>query len=498
MTRSRKPARNAGRLGLAPTHEAVRPYSSTAVDEAVGLAAEHGLLTDDWQAGVLRGGLGERPDGTWAHRTVGLIVPRQNGKGGVVEARELAGLFLFRERLILHSAHEFKTSSEAFLRMKALLENYDGLRRRVRKVREAAGEQGIEMMDGARLRYVARSTGSGRGFTAPVNVLDEAQFLTPPQAAALVPTMSAMTNPQLWLTGTVPESAGTVLASLREQALAGAASTAWFEWSPPLDWRPTPKARPATAGDRQMWQRVNPAMGIRIQLEAVESERAVLDDAEFARERLGIWPPEHAAAWRVITEADWTAAHRPGSRIEGALALSADLTPDRRWGSVAVAGRSPGGRRHVEVTDHHSGTGWVVPRLMELIGKYTPCAVVIDAAGPAGSLVAPLRAEMDREGVRGTELLLTSARDATAAAAMFYDGLSGEDAAGRDISHLAQPELAAAVAGAAKRPLGDAWAWARVSESVDISPLIAASNALWGFGMRGHVTGTPDPWFAWI
>jgi hypothetical protein len=38
---------------------------------------------------------------------VGLVVPRQNGKGTILEARELAGLFLFGES-ILHTSHEFR------------------------------------------------------------------------------------------------------------------------------------------------------------------------------------------------------------------------------------------------------------------------------------------------------------------------------------------------------------------------------------------------------
>jgi hypothetical protein len=41
--------------------------------------------------------------GKWAAFEAGLEVARQNGKGGVYEARELAGLFLLGERLLVHS-----------------------------------------------------------------------------------------------------------------------------------------------------------------------------------------------------------------------------------------------------------------------------------------------------------------------------------------------------------------------------------------------------------
>jgi hypothetical protein len=38
----------------------------------------------------------------------------------------------------------------------------------------------------------------------------------------------------------------------------------------------------------------------------------------------------------------------------------------------------------------------------------------------------------------------------------------------------------AAIQGAVKRSLGDAWAWSRKSSNVDISPLVASTLALWG------------------
>jgi hypothetical protein len=40
--------------------------------------------------------------------------------------------------------------------------------------------------------------------------------------------------------------------------------------------------------------------------------------------------------------------------------------------------------------------------------------------------------------------------------------------------------LADAIRGAATRKLGDSWAWSRRNSSVDISPLVASTLALWG------------------
>jgi hypothetical protein len=58
----------------------------------------------------LMAGLRERRP--WSAFEAAVNVARQNGKNEIALVRELAGLFLFGERLIIHSAHEFKTSTE--------------------------------------------------------------------------------------------------------------------------------------------------------------------------------------------------------------------------------------------------------------------------------------------------------------------------------------------------------------------------------------------------
>src|SRR5271154_6629252 len=74
--------------------------------EAIELAASAGLILDDWQQYILTNWLGETTDGRWSASTIGLMVSRQNGKGALLEARELAGLFLLEEPVIIHTAQE--------------------------------------------------------------------------------------------------------------------------------------------------------------------------------------------------------------------------------------------------------------------------------------------------------------------------------------------------------------------------------------------------------
>jgi phage terminase large subunit-like protein len=151
--------------------------SASTGEEAVELAAMAGLEMDPWQQFVFANALGERPDGKWAAFEVGVEVPRQNGKGGILEARELAGLFLLGERLIIHSAHEFATASEALERMDQILEGCPDLSRRVRVIKRSHGEEGVYLKNGQRLRYKTRTKGGGRGFSADCVILDEAMVI---------------------------------------------------------------------------------------------------------------------------------------------------------------------------------------------------------------------------------------------------------------------------------------------------------------------------------
>src|SRR5262245_10735160 len=148
-------------------------YASTAGGEARELAALAGLELDLWEALVLDVSLAEADDGRWAAAEVGLCVPRQNGKNAVLEARELAALFLLGEELVIHSAQQFKTAKEHFLRLLSLIESTPDLDRRVRRVVRAHGEEAIELRNGHRILFMARTKASGRGFTAPLLVFDE-------------------------------------------------------------------------------------------------------------------------------------------------------------------------------------------------------------------------------------------------------------------------------------------------------------------------------------
>lgn len=440
----------------------VPEYSSSAGEEAIELAAMAGLVLDPWQQFVLKHALGERPDGKWSAFEVALLVSRQNGKGSLTEARELVGLFLLGEDLILHTAHEFKTAAEAFRRILYLIESTSDFERRVKKVTRAHGDEGIELKTGQRLRFIARTGGSGRGFSGDCIILDEAMILSSQVLAALLFTLSARPNPQIWYTSSAGDENSDQLARVVRRGRAGGdPNLAYFDWcADPLD----------DPGDPRTWAKANPALGIRIAEEHIAREMAAMGGVDFGRERLGIgnYPTEHGAEWKVITEAAWRETTDVRSGILDPVVFAVDVTPDRSMATIAAAGGRTDDRRHVEIVDHAPGTGWVASRLAELRDRWEPKAIALDPGGPAGSLVEAIKTE-------GIKPLLLTARDLAAACGAFYDAVMDTPST---IRHRGQQDLTAAVKGATKRTLGQAWAWDRQAADSDISPLVAASIAL--------------------
>lgn len=472
-------------------------YVTSSGVEAVELAASAGLVLDPWQEFVLTHGLGEQADGRWAAFKVSVWVPRQNGKGAIIEARELAGLFLFRERLILHSAHEYKTAAEAYIRIKELIQSTPDLDRRVNKYWQANGEQGIELTraaGGGRLRFIARSRGSGRGFSGDLNILDEAQELTGQQMAALLPTMSARPNPQIWFFGTPPEDPGAWAYGLRADGEAGVPRMAHFDWGADLDLTSPEDLRRARE-DIDLWYACNPALGRRISEEFVRDEAGPsgLGD-RFAIERLGVWPPRVADGPKVLDINVWNGLCDPGSQIDGDVAFAVDMTPSRDRACIAVYGVRADGVGHVEVIDQREGTDWVVGRLAQLSERWQPVAVGLDIKGPAVTLLTELekaglhRPDDPARPARG-DLAIPTAQDVAAACGQFADAVAQST-----IRHTGQDVLATAIRGAKTRPLGDAWAWARRVSSADISPLVAVTLARWAYETRAHLlTREYDP-----
>jgi hypothetical protein len=443
--------------------------ASSAGEEAIDLARMAGLVLDPWQETVLAGSLGVRVDGKWAAFEIGLTVSRQNGKGALLEARELAGLFLLGERLIIHSAHLFDTSLEHFDRLLGRIEDTPELLKRVASVSRSHGKEGIKLKNGQQIRFRARTSGGGRGFTADLVILDEAMDIPESVLGALLPTVSARPNPQVWYTGSAVDQEvhenGVVFARVRERGRKGDdPRLAYFEWS-----RSEEKPHEVLA-PMDGWADANPGLGIRISSEHVANEQRSMDPRTFAVERLGVgdWPRTDGLAGVPITPEAWAACIDANATPRDPVVFAFDVPPDRSTVSIAVAGWREQGHAHVEVLPKRPGTGWLPARMAELVEKHKPAAVICDASGP----VATLLPEVEKLGVQVTPL---NGREHAQACGLIFDMVEQ-----KTLTHLDDPDLAAAIQGSEKRPLGDAWAWSRKNSAGEISPLVAVTLALWG------------------
>lgn len=488
----------------------------------------------------------------WSAFEVALLVARQNGKGAILEARELAGLFHFEEELILHSAHEFKTSGEAYRRIKNRIEGCSWMLRRVASngFQSAHGNEGIELKPSrvvisgsgsrqitggrvCRLRFVARTTGSGRGFTADLVIWDEAFNLPETVVGAQLPTLSAVANPQLWYTSSAVDrdvhQYGVTLARVRARALAeitgmepppGAevdedrGGLAWLEWQADeatildaLD--RSPHGARVLARDPRAWAAANPGVGFRLKSRRIAREFRAMGLRTFLVERLGVgfWPALDEDAKRIDYDR-WCAIADPGSRPGDTIALGVEVSLDGRTASIATAGLRADGKFHVKLVEHRpgGGTAWVVPRLLDLNDRYNVCILLINPATPAGALTADLlqpapeladkampRWQARRPAYGGLREI-TAREYAAACGELVNDTEPDSDR----LRHCGQQPLSDAVREAVTRPLSDAWAWDQHESTAVITPLIATTLALHGFRLHGSSEQGATPWAQYV
>ncbi len=448
--------------------------ASSTWPEAQELLALAGMTLDPWQQLVLEHSLGETAAGKWAAFEVVVNVARQNGKGEILLARELIGMYLLEEKFQVHSAHQVDTSLEAFRRLLDVMEAVPDLDKQVARVTNTNGREAIQLKNGCRIRFRSRSRGGGRGFTGDALYLDECMFLPEFAIGALMPALSGRSmqgDPQVWYAGSAVDQTvhdnGIVFARLRERALAGDdPALAYFEWS--IDGDGPSDVDEETAVSESAWAQANPGLGIRISPAHVAKEQRSMDKRTFAVERLGVgdWPAGDDTAGSALRADDWRALTDPRSVLEDPIVLGVDVTMERKT-SIVACGRNQDGKWHLEIVYALAGTGWVTERLIEICAKHQVLEVVTDGYGPSSAIAQKLEhADLAVRKLDSVEF--------AAACGQLVD-LVGEEA----VVHLGEHELEMSIRGAKTRPLVDRWAWSRTKSSAEIGVLVAATIALW-------------------
>jgi hypothetical protein len=436
--------------------------------EAIELIGEAGMPMDPWQQTALEVMLGERPDGSWAAQEAAVAVARQSGKNSILDARELAGLFLFGESRIVHSAHQAATADEAFKRMRNLIEGVPWLDSEVAKILGSPGRQSIRLKSGAEISYRTRTKGGARGFSAPVVVFDEAQELTGEQLAAIVPVTSSFKNRQIIYTGTVLGGAAVFRGVVERGRNHVGGALGYAEWSAPDD---------CLSEDVDAVLAANPGIGFRpgltveYCLNELEMFRAAGEEAKWREERLSIWP-DASLTGQMVPASAWMGCRTewvpPVSQTVEHIGVATSV--DGAWSSVGIAFQHGLGT-FVQVVKHEPGTEWVIPYVVGLAERRQPKTVVMDKGGPASKSLANGFAAV----LPASVLRETSTAEMQAATAQFVDAvLQGR------VEHTGQGPLDAAALGVREKIVGDSRMYDRRKSSAVIAPLEAVTLAAWG------------------
>jgi hypothetical protein len=398
-------------------------------------------------------------------------VPRQNGKNGIIEIRELYGMAVLGERF-LHTAHEVKTARKAFIRIASFFENerqYPELAALVSDIRKTNGQEAVLLKNGGGVEFIARSRGSGRGFTVDVLVCDEAQDLTDEELAALLPTISAAPsgNPQVILTGTPPDpekqGQGEVFRRVRADGEAKRdARLAWTDYGAADG--PLPDV-----DNRASWSAHNPAEGQRLSVREIERERALMSPETFARERLGWWGDPASATSGALPGWHTCFHDAPDHLLPEPSAIGLAVSLDGEWGSIGSADLWPE-TDHVNLSavDRRPGSAWLISEAKRIQDTYG-CAVALDEKCPDPTLLPALR----DAGVVVTTMKL---EDYITACGELVNRVKDGT-----VTHQRTTDLDAAVAVAAWREVGDGRkVFGRKKSAGQIDMLEAVTAALHG------------------
>lgn len=476
-------------------------YSKTLGGETIDLMRSIGRPLDPWQEYAIVNGLGRRevPElgEKWATRDCGCWVPRQNGKGDIIMALELTWLFLLGVPLSVHSAHEYKTAQEGFLRIRGVIEeNDDVFGQFIKRIWQANGEQGIELLGkggkgiGPRLRFMARTNKAGRGFSAPNLILDEGQELTEDMMRAILFVLSAQPDPQIWYFGTPPSTDDAWIYSIKEAGETGDNTTFWLDWGiDTLDLND--RASLAILRDPATWRRTNPSIGVRrpngtgVSMESAASELKTMGAGlGFAMERCGMWlPRKRTAGDQAIDPEVWaTRAWLEERKVSsyGRITVALHVNTRRSHATVGFATQLPDGRWHVGILKHAQGTAWIKPYLKAVKEKYNPIAFTVDAKSETTvdemaefGIKLP---EVAEEPVRG-DLILPTASDVATAFGMLVDGANNGT-----LEHEDQAPMNAAIT-APVRPLAGGGTLDH-KRGIEVGPGLVAGLAMWAHRER--------------
>ena len=470
-----------------PVFELVPDGDTRLGEKAVKFCRLAGMTLYPWQEQLLLDMLRTHRvggDELFSAREVVVPLARQNGKGEVLVARELVGVYLLGEKTILHTAHFLDTALDAAGRLwEVISENpalmgFWGDGKQPRRMK-GNGKESIQfpgLGDDAQIQFRTRTPKTGRGLSVELLVLDECFSLPNQINAGLESLTLAKPNAQrVYISSPVDRFEhfhGAVFSAKRWAARDGAENVLYKEWSM------EPGADPF---DPETWAKTNPSLVDApkpgVQLVEIENKAAsaktseVLRDA-FIVENLGTgnWVPrdgEDLDFVPIIPVEDWRKHTVVWPGDVGDVFLAVDVSPGAKTASVVSATRTASGGVFLSIApDVGFDRDALVNGVAGTVEVVDPSGVMVDTKSPASTLVKPL----ELVGVRCDEMTWTTVKAATEEfLTLWNEGRISHDGDERS-------ERALLCAGFRETSGGRAFTPSREG---DITPLVAASFAVW-------------------
>lgn len=517
-------------------------------EEACDLVGLAGREVDPEQRLAIDAKLSYGPGGKWVSLSTGLLESRQNGKTAAVEVPVVMfDLFELPADRIVWTAQLFNTSLGAFKDILNLIDAAPELSRKVLKVSNSHGEEGIYLKSGAALEFRAREgVKSGRGLGGKRVVFDEALIIARGLIGALVPTLSARNNPALdyvssaclegpesdqlrsivqrgrsanpgelvYVEFCAPGGFGVNACALGKECTHGKILDADHFIPPPpgcqyplcelgLDCPHTPNAPNCVLDNRALLQLANHSAGrerldgsgISWRFLANERQEFKGDPRELCRERLG-WhdnPPELGGG-TAIDMTRWSELEDqmiPAPDLYTQVAIGVDVTPKRDMTSISVA------YNHAyPVSDKHpDGLTVTVVLLYELLGTDTAVAEVaklmedldvVQLSIQAGGPAGSLIKPLNKVGKEAWpewEVHAATGQEVAQGVGLWLDGMTN-----KTLRHVGQDGFKKALKAVTVRKYGEAKMWER-SDLTNISPVFAGTLAINSLFSEGDDTG---------
>lgn len=408
--------------------------------------------------------------------TVVITVPRQSGKTTLLGANDCHRCMSKKRAKVWRTAQTGQDARRKWLEVVEALKESQLAPLAVDK--RTNGSEGLLFVNGSALRPFPPTEDALHGEQSDLVDVDEGWSFDAAEGdrliQAIVPTQATRPGAQTVVVSTMGTAESVWFHDLVDKGRAGAPGIALVDYGIGPDVDPTDLDAVAAA---------HPAYGYTIDRAALERAAGVMTPAQFAR-AYGNRPT--STRERLLPESLVAAAFGADPIPADALvAFGAAVAYDRTSSAIVAVAQTGPDVFTAEVIDVRPGVAWTAERLHQLATTHPNAGVVIDRAGPAGS-VADAYTRLDP--FERHPLLPFTVRDLASSTADLLDRMALTPPGIRFQDHSA---MRSAFDVATLRQVGDGRIWSRRGSAGSVAPLEAATLGL--IGIRANTRSDVAP-----